>query len=75
MRAKRYIKDIILEAMDSEGSYARDLVDEVADRVGKPFSAQRIGSYLGRMFVDGEVRREIEVSHGRLIRYKWFRVG
>ena len=73
MRAKRYIKDIILEIMGTEGCYARDIIDELSERVGEPFSVQRVGSYLGVMFVNGEVRREREGVSGRLTRYKWFR--
>ena len=73
MKAKRYVKDIILEVMGSKGCYARDLVDEVSRRVGKPCSVQRICSYLGLMYVTGEVRREVEEKRGSLKRYRWFR--
>lgn len=73
MRAKRYVKDIILECMDLEGHYARDLVDEVSRRAGEPFSTCRIASYLGKMFVNGEVQREAEGVSGSLKRYRWFR--
>lgn len=73
MRTKRYIKDIILEIMGTEGCYARDIVDELSERAGEPFSVQRVGSYLGVMFVNGEVRREREGASGSLTRYKWFR--
>ncbi len=73
MRAKRYVKDIILECIDPEGSHARDLVNEVSRRVGKPFSTRRVSSYLSKMFVDGEVRREEEKVRGRFQRYRWFR--
>lgn len=76
MRTRRYVKNIILEVMGSEGHHAKDLVNEVSERVGKPFSVQRVSSYLGKMFIDGEVRREEEmVSSNVLKRYKWFRVG
>ena len=73
MRVKEYVKVIILEAIPPKGCYARDLVDEVSKRVGKPYSVQRIGSYLRVMFASGDVRREEETKSGRLIRYKWFR--
>ncbi len=73
MRARRYIKDIILEVMGTEGCYARDLVDEVSERVGEPFSVQRIGSYFSKMLASGEVRGEREERGGCLKRYKWFR--
>ncbi len=73
MRAKRYIKDIILEIMGTGEWLARDLVDEVSERVGKPFSTRRIGSYLGRMFVDGDVQREAMMVSGALRCYKWKR--
>jgi hypothetical protein len=73
MRTKRYIKDIILEIMGKGEWLARDLVDEVSERVGEPFSARRIGSYLGRMFVDGEVQREAVMVSSALRRYSWKR--
>ena len=59
--------------MDPEGSHARDLVDEVSKRFGGTFSVYRIASYLGKMFVDGEVWREAEEVYGSLTRYRWFR--
>jgi len=73
MKVRGYIKNIILGVMDAEGSYARDLVEEVSERVGEPFSIQRVGSYLRVMFASGEVRREAEIEEGCLRRYKWFR--
>lgn len=75
MRAKRYVKAIILESIPPEGCYAKDLVDEVSERAGEHFSKQRISSYLSLMFVSGEVRREREEKSGCLKRYRWFRSG
>jgi len=73
MRTRRYVKDIILGAMGSDGCYAKDLVDEVSEGVGEPVSVQKICSYLGLMYVHGEVRREAERTGSSLKRYKWFR--
>ena len=71
---KRYVKNIILEAIDPKGCYACDFVDEVSEKVGKPFSIQRVSSYLSVMFEDGEVRREAErIVGSSMMRYKWFR--
>ncbi len=73
MKVRRYVKDIILEVMGPEGCYARDLVDEVSERVGEPVSVQKICSYLGLMYACGEVRREAERKGNSLKRYKWLR--
>lgn len=73
MRAKRYIKKIILDSMPPGGCYSRDLIDEVSKKLGEPISVQKIGSYLSKMFVSGEVKRVEEVKSGCLARYRWFR--
>ena len=73
MRARRYIKDIILEYMGPEGCYAKDLAGKVSERLGMPFSKQRASSYLALMFMSDEVQREPEIAAGALRRYKWFK--
>lgn len=72
-RAKRYIKIIILKSMPPGGCIAKDLIDEVSKRLGEPISVQKIGSYLSKMFISGEVWREEETRSGCMKRYRWFR--
>ncbi len=73
MRTRRYIKDIILEAMGSKGWYARDLVDEVSKKLGKPVTVQMISNSLKMMYMEDEVRREPEKLSYTTRVYKWFR--
>ena len=73
MRTRRYIKDIILEAIGSEGCYARDLVGKVSEKLGKPVTVQMISNSLKMMYMGGEVRREPEKLTYSTRVFKWFR--
>ncbi len=74
MGAKRYIKNMILESIDPEGSHARDLVGPVSKLYGKPIAIQQIANTLSSMVGGGEIRKEVEITRGITVRHKWFRI-
>lgn len=69
---RRYIKELIHEALLPDGGYAKDLVDPVSQKNGKPVSTQKICNYLHVMHDANEVRREPEMKFSSVLRYKWY---
>lgn len=70
--ARRYIKNLIHEALPTDGPYAKDLIAPVSMKLGKPISSQKIFNYLHVMHEANEVRREPEMRGSSVIRHKWY---
>ena len=63
---------MIHEALASGRIYAKDLVDPVSLKLGKPVSIQKIFNYLHVMHDANEVRREPETKGSSVVRHRWY---
>ena len=63
---------MIHEALAQDICYAKDLVEPVSRKLGKPVSHQKIFNYLHVMYESNEVKREPETRGGSFLRYRWY---